>query len=332
MSPLFRISPLALAASLTPLNAEGYSQLIRLEQNDTKVVRVMPFSTDRNDSAPRINEADGAILQIWTVRDDGGEEILTDERLVGVNAPKAAVTIRATDSYKGVPRTRVDQPFSVDFQVKNLPPGASVLAEHHLAGNPCTKSADSASTPPFSSGYIGKNGVTTVRYDASSIKEADPRKARGEERFAIHALSEKSFRRTRLAEATLTVWPMATASISGIVEGSVIRGIPAELTMAVDDLYPRSATYLTVHRVGGEPDSVGKLIPGSAILLNQEAPASLSIPITGHQPLFGRDGSYRIDLVTKTPFGAERLDSVSFTLKRTLQVNAAQVSPGAVAE
>lgn len=338
MNPILKISVIAIAATLQSLCAKtSYSNFIRQEQQKSKVVWDMPVAANGSSPAALLAEEGGSLFQLWTIESNGAKDYLLDQKLVGAYLPKGAITIHTQDSYNGIPRIRVDQPFTVEFNVSNLLFGANiplsaskVLVEHHIArdlnGSNNITPASAISGKPFSSGYIESNGIQTINYAASSISAPDPRKARGEEHFVMHALGDGEFSQTQLATAFLQVWPIATGSVSGIINGSEIRGVPPTLTMRVDDLYPRSDTYLQIYSSGPDLGAEGKKIPGSVLILDQELPASRTVSITDYGSLFDSDGPYRIDLLTKTPYGTERLGSVSFTVNRTLRINTMQVN------
>ena len=336
MHPIFRSAAIAATLAIPATAADSYTNLIRQEQQGGAVVWQMPVDQTGTAPAPLPVPEGGSLFQLWAINQTTNQDYLLDQKLVGAFLPKGTITIRTQDSYNGIPRIRVDQPFSVDFNVSNLifgpnlPPAASrVLVEHHLApnlgGTAVITAAQAIAGSPHSSGYLEKNGVTTVDYAAASIQAPDPRKARGEEHFVMHALADETYSQTQLATAFLQVWPMATGSISGITEGSEIRGKPPALTMRVDGLYPRSDTYLQIYSTGTELGEEGKKMPGSVVILDQEFPADRLLVVSDYGSLFDSDGPYRIDLLTTTPFGTERLSSVSFTVNRTLRINAMQV-------
>ncbi len=336
MHPLFRNVAILIALVSSASAADVYTNLIRQEQQGGAVVWQMPVAPIGAAPAALLVPEGGSLFQLWTLNHTTNKDYLLDQKLVGAYLPKGGVSIRAEDSYKGIPRTRVDRPFSVDFDVSNLLTGANlplaasrVLAEHHLSpnlnGTAVITAAQAISGTPTSSGYITKNGITTMDFAASSITAPDPRKARGEEHFVLHALGDGTHSQTQLATAFIQVWPLADGSISGITPNAVIRGVPPTLTVRLNDLYPRSDTYLLIHSTGAELGAGGKIIPGSAVILDQELPATRVLTVSDYGQLFDSDGQYRIELLTKTPFGTERLSQVNFTVNRTLRINAMQV-------
>ena len=331
VATLCLLSPLALASS------EDYTNLLRqIQQGETNVSWDMPVSPNGTRPAALLTEEDGSLFQLWTISRKTAEEYLLDQKLVGAYLPKGVVTIHTLDSYNGIPRIRVDQPFSVDFTVSKLLGGPNfpiaatkVLAQHHLApnldGTSVITPARAISGAPFSSGFITRNGITTVEYAASAITAPDLRKGRGEEHFVLHALSDGTHTQTQIATAGLQVWPVATGTISGISENELLRGTPPALTVAVRDLYPSSSTQVRIYSKGPDIGEEGKALPGSELILDQALPENRILIVEEYGELFDSDGPYRVDLLTTTPFGTERLDSVNFQVNRSLRVNAMQV-------
>lgn len=323
----------ALGLAITSAQAQTYVNFIRQQQQQTGVIWDMPVASQGTGPAFLLAEEGGALFQLWTIAQLNSKDYLLDQKLVGAYLPKGTIKIQTLDSYNGIPRIRVDQPFTVDFDISGLQFGAnipisasSVLAEHHLAPNPggtvVITPAQAISGVPHSSTYIGKNGLTSVSYAGSSIKAADPTKARGEEHFVLHALGEGQFTQTQIASAFLQVWPLASGTISGIAEGEIVRGSPPVLTVRLDDLYPRSDSYIRIYSTGKELGELGAVIPGSMLVLDQEFPASRLLTVKDYGNLFDSEGAYRIELLTKTPFGIDRLHSINFKVNRTIRVNA----------
>lgn len=330
---MIRFAIAAIALSLPSANAQGYVNFVRQLQQTTKITWDMPVAPQGAAPAMLTAEAGGALFQLWTVSQQYSKDYLLDQKLVGAYLPKGSIIVRSADSYNGVPRIRVDQPFSVEFTVSNLLAGqnlplsaTTVLAEHHLAPNPDGKAvitaAQAVAGTPFSSGYISNNGVTTVTYPVTSIKATDPTKARGEEYFVLHALGDGTFSQTQIATAFIKVWPMASGKISGLTPGILIRTNPPVLTVKLDDLYPRSNTFIRIRSNGPILGNGGAVITGSMLVIDQELPTSRLLTVSDYGNLFDSDGAYVIELLTTTPFGTDLLDSTAFAVNRTLRVNA----------
>ena len=328
---------LLIATSIAKADDSLYSSLVRQHQQGVDVSWDMPVDLVGGSEAHLPLVRGGALFQLWTFNDISGEEFLLDQKLVGAYLPKSTVTIHALDSYDGVPRTRIDQPFSVEIETSHLlltdpnaPDAAKyVFVERHLSSDPdgslAITAAEAVTGDPYSSGYIGDNGTITLDYGASALQAPDRFKAGGQEHFVIHTLRDGTFPQTQIAAAFIQVWPKATGRFTGIMDGDIIRGEPPVITVALEDLYPSSDTYLLVTSANPEPGEEPKIIPGSQLVLDQEFPENRTFNVEDYSEFFEHDGSYTIELFTVTPFGTESFGSAGFTVDRTMRVNAMQV-------
>ncbi|MGJ8635159.1 MAG: hypothetical protein ACSHX7_14680 [Luteolibacter sp.] len=164
-----------------------------------------------------------------------------------------------------------------------------------------------------------------VLFTPEKLTAPDLLKARGEEHFVMHALSDGSISQTQIATAFIQVWPMSDGLISGIAEGEIVRGTPPVLTVTLNDLYPDSHTYIRIYSNGSEIGQEGKIIPSSELALDQEFPESRLLTVDDYGSLFDSDGEYRLELITTSPFDTIILDTGSFFVERSLLVNAMQV-------
>jgi len=329
---MIRLVITAALLSLPCLCAQEYVNFVRQQQQASKIIWDMPVAPKGVAPAVMATEEGGALFQLWTVSQQNAKDYLLDQKVVGAYIPKGSIIVRAADSYNGIPRIRVDQPFSVEFTVSNLLAGqniplsaSTVLAEHHLVQNPDPQTtitvAQAIGGTPFSSGYISKNGVTIVNYQASSIKAPDPRSAYGEEHFVLHALGDGSFAQTQIASAFIKVWPMASGKISGLDPNAIVRFTPPQLTVKLDNLYPRSSTFVRIRSNGPVLRNGGAIIPDSMLVLDQEISANRLLTVSNYGGFFDSDGAYVLELLTTTPFGTDILDSVAFRVNRTMTVN-----------
>jgi len=235
-----------------------------------------------------------------------------------------------------VPRTRVDQPFRVEIQISDLLTGtglplaaSSVLLERHLANYPdgvtTLEPAKAISGTPADSGYLSANGSHVMMFPASGLTATDPTKAVGEEHFVIHALSDGTIAQSQIASAMVQVWPVASGEIKGINHGDNLRFQIPRLELILNDLYPRSDTYLLLFegtQVTGAEGTTVKAFP-----MDRDAAESHVLPVDDLVSKLGEDGTYTLALVSETVFGRELLCSpVTFGINRTLHVNAMQVS------
>ena len=330
-----RIVPLFLLGSASAsAQASSYTNFIRQTQQATGIVwdmSVVPIGTA---SSALMLDNIGALFQLWTINQTTAASYLLDQKLVGVYLPVADVQVTTLDPFTKVHRTRVDKPFNVQVTISglltgpNLPLAATeVLYERHLGSydstlaplNPVTVTSNT----PFSSAYLTTNGITVLNYPVSALTAANPLKACGEEYFVIHALSDGSFTQTQIASGFVQVWPVATGSITGITPGTLLRFQMPQIELLLNDLYPRSDTYLFLYKGGQVGAGDGILV--TAFPMDRDTSESHVIEVSNLYSMFTDDGTYTLGLVSDTAFGRDLLDSVTFSVNRTLNVNAMQV-------
>ncbi len=295
----------------------------------------MPVEAVGNDWSKLEIESKGALFQLWTIEQATTKEYLLDQKFVAAYLPKADIKISTLDPYLPVHRTRVDQPFTVTIQVADLLTGTGlpasstkVLLEQHIqsyvAENVSLEPAVVAANTPISSSYITQNGSTVVSY-MSKLTAADPTKAMGEEHFIVHALPDGPTIQTQIASAHVQVWPVASGKIYGIKPGEELRYLIPTLQLNLNDLYPRSDTYLMVYE-GTQINGVqGKLVKSFPVDRDRSVTAILEV--TELSALIGADGPYTIALMSETVYGLELLCApIPFSVKRTIAVNAMQVN------
>ena len=320
----------ALLCSHVHAGGEGYVNFVRQTQQSTGVVWSMSVGASGAAASQGVLEAEGALFQLWTVKQDTGTDYLLDQKLVGTYTPAATITIQTLDPYSLRKRTRADKPFTVTINVAGLLSGPGiqdaakrVLAEQHLkaytGGLTSFTPAEATSGTPNASASIYNNGATVLNFAATSLTAPDPTKVSGEEHFVIHALADGAVTQSQIASANVQVWAVATGEISGIETGDQIRSKAPQLTVVLNDLYPRSGTYLQAYK--GPVGTGLKRVMLASKVLDQSTSASETLTVADYDAAFAEDGTYTIELVTETPFGIERLDHVTFTVNRTLVVN-----------
>ncbi len=334
------MKPFALLLALSSLNASaqtsGYVNFIRQNQQGTSVVWDMPVAAAGTAPSALAHESSGSLFQLWTVAQTTAKDHLLDQKLVGAYLPKADIKITTLDPYTIVPRTRVDQPFSVEIKVADLLTGSSlpeaatkVLLEQHVASYPtgltALEPAAVVANTPLNSAYISQNGSTVLRFAASSLKATDPTKALGEEHFVIHALADGSISQSQIASAHVQVWPVASGEIIGITAGQELRYQVPSLQINLHDLYPRSDTSLILYE-GSEVNGVqGKLI--KSYPMDRDTGTSIILDVPEVSSAITRNGTYTLALMSETVYGTELLCTpITFSVKRTIEVNAMQVN------
>ncbi len=331
-----RILPWLIATSLhAAAQSDSYVNFIRQNQSGTGVVWDMPVEARGKGASALALESGGALFQLWTINQTKAVDYLLDQKLVGAYLPKAQITIATLDPDGAVPRTRIDQPFTVQIELADLLTGAglpvsatSVLLNRHLASYPAgSRTLDPAAvlaSQPAQSVYLNENGRTVLKFQASSLQAADPLKASGEEHFVIHALGDSTFAQSQLAAAHVQVWPVAHGSIKGINNGDKLRFKAPTVELLLDDLYPRSDTYLLLYKGASIEGVEGAIV--SAFPMDRDASESHVVSIDDLDQHFEEDGTYTLALVSDTVYGREALcEPVTFEVNRTLQINAMQV-------
>jgi hypothetical protein len=312
---------------------EGFVNFIRQQQKTTGVVWSMPVVPVGNGPSQLPLEQDGALFQLWTIEQATAKDHLLDQKLVGAYLPSAAISIRTLDPYSAVPRTRADQPFTVTFNVSGLLSGAGlpeastrVLLEHHIANykgaQKSIPAAQALSGTPLSSSYLIANGTSEQTFAVTNLKAADATLATGEEHFVIHALGDDSAEQTQLATAHVQVWPVASGTIQGIAPGERVRFHAPALTVNLNDLYPRSNTWIQVYKGGPQLNTAGTQVTGSVLILDQDRSDSRMLTVSDYDTALTDDGTYTMELLTETPFGIDRLHHVTFVVDRKLEIRA----------
>lgn len=316
-------------------SSDNFTNFVRQYQQGTGVYWDMQnvAPTGSSTSLHSLEEG-GALFQLWTIEKSTGKDYLLDQKVVGAYLPKADIRVVTRDPYDKIPRTRIDQPFSVHVTVKDLlPAGAnlpqaasSVLAEHHLApfakGRHSVTAVEATSGKPVASGYITANGVSTFEFERSMLQQTVENQAVGEEHFVIHALSDGTFSQTQIASGFVQVWPVASGAISGIADGDRIAFHPPPITLVLRDLYPGSYTYLRVKDTQSDYEAVFE--QSQYVLPDEPTDTGKLILLSDYGKMFPKDSTYRLDLVTVTPFGTDLLSTRTFIVDRTLEVRAMQ--------
>ncbi len=329
------LGALALLCSRASAAGEGYVNFIRQTQQNTGVVYSVNVASTGNAGSQGLLETGGALFQLYTV-DSTGKDYLLDQKLVGAFLPSATVSIATQDPYKdpvtGMPRTRADKPFTVTVNVAGIVTGVAtapdsakrVLLEQHVKNYTATKTsytlAEATSGTPKASSSIYTNGNTVLNFASTSLTGADPTKVSGEEWFVVHALADGTVAQSQIASGRVQIWPVASGSIAGITNNQVIRAKAPSITVTMNDLYPRSDTYVQVYEGSPALNTTGKQLPGSVLVWNDSKSKSDVLTIPDYDSVFTKDGTYTMELLTATPFGTDRLAYVTFTVSRNIEV------------
>ncbi len=255
------------------------------------------------------------------------QELLLDAKLVDAYMPSASIRIITEDPYPGVPRTRADRPFSVEFDIAGLVPGAAVTAASQV---PLKHVGFSYSQPPFIpanridnhqfySGFANQNGVLRWDFSMTNLDGEDPRHVTGVERFSVHVLPDLDAPSDQLAQAEIQIFPLTGISVSGIDEGATYRQPPV-VQANYTHLYPESVTWAQVYPGPPQLGTEGTAVPGSFIVISDDVTQHRDATMSSLQSVVQQDGQWTFEILTETPFGIERLYHTHFTLESVLRV------------
>lgn len=315
----------------------SYTNFVRQTQQGSNVVWDMQ-GVSATGSAPSVllMENGGSLFQLWTIDQTKVKDYLLDQKLVGAYLPKADIKITTLDPYAPTTRTRIDQPFTVEIQVEGLLTGTGiplaatkVLLEQHIqpyaSGQTSLDPTVVAANTPLSSAFISENGKTALKFNASSLTGADPLKISGEEHFVVHALADATITQTQLASAKVQIWPIASGSIGGITHGAEYRNVIPTVQLDFRDLYPRSDTYFMLYEGTAATGGKGRLI--KSLPWDSSVPNSILTTSDELNTLITKEGTYTVAIMSETVFDTRLLcEPVTFTVKRTIAVNAMQVN------
>ena len=293
-----------------------------------------------------ISEA-GSMFELFARGTAWDENIyLLDTVLMRAYAPAVKVEITTEDSYlRGevggfnyVRRTRADRPFSVQIEVTGLVPGSSNPAEREVYLACRGKAYDINSYSGLSETQFMleeanlDNGTVTLGPAYHQLPCSAVSQGCGEHEYTFVRYASDGVPDTILAQPKIEVWPVATAELENITEGSVIIDRIPTVVVKLKSLYPDSRTYAHIYPGPAVLGTNGTLINGSerrfgayynpgtsAELTN--VPQTLEISMEDLSNYAPKDGIYTLEIITETPFfgrAQERLAVVSFEVDRDI--------------
>ena len=191
--------------------------------------------------------------------------------------------------------------------VATLPPGVKVAP------------ADLARTNIYN-GFISQNGWYTLAFNAANIIAPNLAEASGEEYFTVSALAGFKSTAAVLATAKVQVWPLASASTSGIAAGMTYKAMP-EVTFHLTDLYPVSTTWAQVYPGAPRLGATGTTIPATVTPINDTTPQERTVILREWSSFVPTEGQWTMEVLHTTPFGTERLTNVSFNVSKTIEIH-----------
>ena len=143
----------------------------------------------------------------------------------------------------------------------------------------------------------------------------------GEEVFTITAQADFGVSATILDSEKVQIWPIATGTISGLDPSRYYEEIPP-VSVNLENLYPDSTTYLRVYQ-GPRREDPGKTQPvnSSYVIIEDSIPRSRDMVVRSMDQYFTEEGLHTIELLHRTPFGTDLLDSTEINVDRTIEIN-----------
>lgn len=317
--------------SISDTSFAQYTNFIRQIQFPSEVEYDVQVEAEGEQSSPLAIDPGGARFELWTVKSSPLTNYLLASQYVGAYVPQASAYIITEDPYSEIPRTRADRPFWVLFNVSGLldgaddPPAAKSVTFRRFVqsyGEDGTSDGlDRSEATLISQGSIDQNGWYVLHYNLSSLPGPDRSKIRGEETFSVYSLEDYQAPEDLLASKFVQIWPVADASINGMVDGQVIKAGSPHVTLTLNDLYPNSQTFAQVYPGPPVLGKQGVIVPGSALVVNDSVPRDAELRLTDWDDVFNQDGQWTFEVLTRTPFGVDRLTYLTLHLDRTIYIN-----------
>jgi hypothetical protein len=256
-----------------------------------------------------------------------------------------------SNSLSVVRRTRADRPFKVYVVTGGYSKATNAPASHKsvdfcryqqsygttIMGEGLDRSQAklvSPSLPQFSTEGVQSSttGIPdSVEFPLSKIAienpNADRRYIKGEETFTVWSLNDtqisgQTIAPNKLASQYLQIWPMSRGKISGITTDQKVRFSLPKVTFHYDDTYPNSHTFAQIYKGELRDNVQGSTVPGSD-KTNTSPHSESYLESTGadFDSMFDSDGRWTMEILTVSAFDTIRLDYVTFTVDRSIEVN-----------
>lgn len=331
---------LAFSAPAFSQSGTAFTNFVRQVQVPSGVERDVSVTANGTSLSPLAIDPGGARFELWTVKNTAPPtSYLIGSQYVGTYVPQGTVTIETGDKeYKTVPRTRCDQPFKVHVTLKelsedlNAPDAARMVDLLHHVQSYGTKGTDvglnRTQATLLGTQTLDKEGTTTYSFLINQVPGANRAKVRGEERFSLYSLEDYQSPAAQLDSKHVQIWPVADGSISGIEDGQLVRFKMPVITIQLNDLYPGEAAYTQVYKGSPVLGKEGLNVSGGAFTNTRAEPQDKTLIVDDFAGVFdeGGDGLWTMEVITKSPFGLDRLDYVTFNLNRTIRFNGSMTS------
>jgi len=323
---------MAITSSVTADDVPYVNQIIQIIENpinpNTPTLEYLtPLAASGSSLSPE-EVATRSVFQLWTTHGTTGAEYLLDEKTVSSYHPQAEISITSADPYEAVPRTRVDQPFTVTYTVSGIvtddsevqEAAKSVIFDHRVTGyaEGEHEAGDNAAYTTHDHDPITQNGEGSLAGVVTEITGDDLTKVSGEEIFSIYANPDFGVvGASLLTSQRVQIWPVASGSISGVDPNQKYALVPTIYITAVD-LYPSSDTYLRYYKTSDPTNTETSGVIGN-IRLTTTVPESKNWQIRDLDSSITEEGVYTLELLHTTVFNTIRLGSpLQLTVDRTI--------------
>lgn len=325
------ISTLLITSPLLCANPDYRNWIVQIQGDEANTTHFINNIAPSGNSPSSEGVIGSSVFQLWTIHRTTAREYLLDEKTVSSYHPEASIRIISTDPYQLIPRTRVDQPFRVEYTVGGIvtdDPNAPQAAKSVVFNHRVTRYADGQNTSGNAQSstlsHIALDSNGTTRWTTfTSITAPDLTTARGHEEFSIYANPDFGVSgASLLAKKMVQIWPVARATMSGINTSQEYTKVPS-VTVNLLDLYPDSTTYMHIYE--GPPTTTPaspKKINTSYVIKNTTKPENHGYTLTGLNEQITKDGLYTLEILHETPFGIDILASTyPLNVKRAIKIN-----------
>lgn len=329
----------ALAVATACADPDDYVNFVRQIQEDSGIEWDVSVAPSGSMLSPEGVGPHGSLFQLWSIHSLTASEYRLDEEFVSAYTADAAIAIITGDPYEHIARTRVDKAFTVEVSVSGLleqtgvlgvPLSATqVLLRHEAAefpegqhsfdaeGEGASDSGGLLGEPlrplrEIAAAILNSNGLVRLDYPVTNLTGDDLTQVEGEEVWTVFAvdgglLGLPLVAGDMLESATLQVWPIADATISGLDPAANYETVPP-VSVSLRDLYPDSTTHVRVYAGAptSQPTEPSK-VQSSYVIIQDSIPQNRTINLDELDDYFPKTGSYTIEVVHETPFGTEVL-------------------------
>lgn len=360
------LAALAISSLALPAAEEDWTIVLIQRQLESGATQQTPVGVQGSRAALAPVPEGGSEFQLWALNPDAGldSETLIDTEVVAAFLPNGELSITTPDDHVGdIPRTRIDQGFTLNYEVSGLLPNTpdapaaakEVLLDHGVASYQAgfIKGEDNfgldsgnnsnggglvggvlegalsgvselltsllGTEANFAQRSLSRNGRDQIVFPTANIPGGDIYADAGVETFRLHALADETTAETKLAEAKVRVWPLAQATVKGIVPDETYTRIP-RIEVDLKSLYPESETWVQIYPGSQVLGTEGTILNESTIQWDDEVPLSTSLVFRDLDRLLTTEGQWTLEVLTETPFGVERLAWRSLVVGRTLEV------------